>query len=115
MAMLLIEELHGISLIEDVVEDPPHVTLTKHMEDMEYCHDYCNDDDQICILDLLKEQTIIDPCKETYDKVSVVYDDTPLYGDEGLERFTPCNIFETKTIKEDCYEHPRRLRSLLWV
>ena len=26
-------------------------------------------------------------------------------GDEGLQSFTPCNIFETKTIKEDCYEH----------
>ena len=23
----------------------------------------------------------------------------------GLESFTPCNIFETKPIEEDCYEH----------
>ena len=35
----------------------------------------------------------------------MVCDGTPLYGDEGLESFTPCNIFETKPIKEDCYEH----------
>ena len=35
----------------------------------------------------------------------MVYDDTLQYGDEGLKSFTPCNIFETKTIKEDCYEH----------
>ena len=75
------------------------------MEDMECYHDYCNDDDHICIPDLPQEETITQPCKETYDKVSVVYDDTSLYGDEGLESFTPCNIFETKPIKEDCYEH----------
>ena len=71
---------------------------------MKCSHDYCSDDDHICIPDLPQVETITEPCKETYDKVNVVYDDTPLYGDEGLESFTR-NIFETKPIKEDCYEH----------
>ena len=52
MAMLPIEELHGISLTEDIVEHPLHVTLTKNMEDMECSHDYCSDDDHICTLEL---------------------------------------------------------------
>ena len=43
MAMLPIEELHGISVIEDIVEDPSHVTLTKNMEDLECSHDYFSD------------------------------------------------------------------------
>ena len=75
------------------------------MEDMECSHDYCSVDDHICILDPPQKETITEPYKETYDQVNVVYDDTPSYGDERLESFTPCNIFETKPIKEDCYEH----------
>ena len=37
----------------------------------------------------------------------MVYDETPLYSplrDEVLESFTSCNIFETKTSKDDYYE-----------
>ena len=34
----------------------------------------------------------------------MVYDDIYLYGDKGLESFTPCDIVETKPMEED-YEH----------
>ena len=37
-----------------------------------------------------------------------MYDDTPLCSslrDEVLEGLTSCNIFETKTLKDDYYEH----------
>ena len=37
-----------------------------------------------------------------------MYDDTPLCSslrDEVLESLTSCNIFETKTLKDEYYEH----------
>ena len=103
MAMLPIEEPRGISLIEGIVEDPPHVIVTKNMEDLENSHDYYSEDDHICTLDLPQEETTIEPYEETYDKVCMVYDDISPYGDKGLESFTR-DIVETKPMEED-YDH----------
>ena len=63
-----------------------------------------SDDDHICNPYLPQEKTITEVYRETYDKIYMVYDDTPPYGDKGLERFSPCNIFEMKLFEEDCYE-----------
>ena len=46
--------------------------------------------------------------KETYDKISMVCDDTrpcSPHVDEGFESLLPCNIFEAKSSEEDCYEY----------
>ena len=51
------------------------------------------------------DETITDI--DTYEEIYDVYDDTPLCSslrDEILESLTSCNIFETKTLKDDYYE-----------
>ena len=51
---------------------------------------------------------ITEVCKETYDKISMVCDDTrpcSPHVDEGLKILFPCNIFEAKSSEEDCYEY----------
>ena len=42
-----------------------------------------------------------------------VYDTSPCspHVNEGLESLLPCNIFETKSFVEDCYEHEEDMDS----
>ena len=57
---------------------------------------------------LPQEETITETYKETYDKISMVCDDTrpcSPHVDEGLEILFPCNVFETKSSEEYCYEY----------
>ena len=88
--------MHEESFIEDIIEDPPHVTLTNNTEDWESFHDYFSDDDHICTLDLPQRETITESCDETYDEISNVYDSTLAcspYNDESLESLLPCDLF----------------------
>ena len=67
---------------------------------MECSHDYFIDNDHNFSLDLPQEETITEAYKETYDKISMVCDDTrpcSPHVDEGLESLLPCNIFEAKS------------------
>ena len=88
-------------MIEHIVEDSPHVTITKKIEDLRYSQDCCNAN----FPESPHEETIteIDSHEEIYD----VHDDTPICSslrDELLEGLTSRNIFETKTLKDDYYE-----------
>ena len=89
-------------MIEHIIEDSPHVTITKNIEDLRYSQDCCNAN---IFPKIPHEETIteIDIFEEIYD----VYSDTPLCSslrDEVLESLTSHNIFETKTLKDDYYE-----------
>ena len=55
--------VHEEPLIENIVEDPSHVTSKENIYDWELFHDYFNDDDHICTPNLPQEETII----EAYD------------------------------------------------
>ena len=89
-------------MIEHIVEDSPHVTITENIEDFRFSQDCCNAN--ICP-EIPHEETITEI--DTYEKIYNVCDDTPLCSslrDEALESLTSCNIFETKTLKDDYYE-----------
>ena len=53
-----IEFVHGEPLIENIVEDPTHITSTKNIEDWGHSHDYFSDEDHICSLDQSQYETI---------------------------------------------------------
>ena len=61
--------MHEDSFIEDIIEDPPHVTLTNNTKDWESFHDYFSDDDHICTPDLPQRETITEAYNETYDEI----------------------------------------------
>ena len=99
-----IEYVYKVSLIEDNIEDPFHDIIIETIENLECSHDYFTDNDHIFSPYLPQEQTIIEAYKETYDKISMVCDDTrpcSPHVDEGLESLLPCNILS----EEDCYEY----------
>ena len=118
-----IEELHKEFMIEHIVENPPHVTIDENIEDLRYSQVFCNANifpeiplkestEQHIPSDPIEyvqkvpliEDNIEDPLhdiitktyKETYDKISMVCDDTrpcSPHVDEGLESLLPCNFF----------------------
>ena len=97
-----IEELHGEPMIEHIVEDSPHVTITENIEDLRYSQVCCNAN---IFPEIPHEETITQI--DTYEEIYDVYDDTPLCSslrDEVLESLNSHNIFETKTLKDDYYE-----------
>ena len=47
-------------------------------EDLKYPHDCFSKDDHMCIPYLPQEETITKTYKENFDKVCMVYDETPL-------------------------------------
>ena len=53
-----VEVVHEESFIEDIIKDPPHVTLIDNTKDWDSFHDYFSDDDHICTLDLPQRETI---------------------------------------------------------
>ena len=80
---------------------------------MECSHDYFIDNDHSFSPDLPQEETITEAYKESYDKILVCEGTSPCspHVDEGLENLLPCNIFETKSFEEDCYEHEEDMDS----
>ena len=110
-------------MIENIVEDSPHVTRAENIEYLRYSQVCCNADifpeipleeptEQHIPIDPIEyvqkisliEDDIEDPLhgiitkayKETYDKISMVCGDTrpcSLHVDEGLEGLLPCNFF----------------------
>ena len=99
-----IESVHEEPLVEKIVEDPPHVTSTEISNDWELFHDYFSDDDHICTIDLLKDETIVESYSETYDENSNVHYGSPTcspYNDDSLESLLPCDLF----FEEDEYEN----------
>ena len=89
-------------MIEHIVEDSPHITLTENIEDLRYSQVCCNAN---IFPEIPREETITEI--DTYEEIYAVYDDTPLCSslrDEVLESLTSRNIFETKTLKDDYYK-----------
>ena len=88
-------------MIEHIVEDSLHVTITKNIEDLRFSQDCWN-----ACPEIPHEETITEI--DTYEEVYNMYDDTPLCSslrDEVLESLNSHNIFETKNLKDDYYEH----------
>ena len=95
-----VEELHKEPMIEHIVEDSPHVTITENIEDLRFSQDCCN-----ACPEIPHEETITEI--NTYEEVYDVYDDTPPCSslrDEVLESLNSHNVFETKNLKDDYYE-----------
>ena len=88
-----IEFVHEEPFIEDIVEDPPHVTSTENIEDWGPFHDYFSDHDHICTLDQSQDQTIT-KAYETYDEICNEHNDN------SLQSLLPCGLFT----KEDDYD-----------
>ena len=89
-------------MIEHIVEDSPNVTITENIKNLIFSQDCCNAN--ICA-ENPHEETITEI--DTYEEIYNVCDDTPLCSslrDEILESLTSCNIFETKTLKDEYYE-----------
>ena len=63
-------------MIEDNIEDPLHDIIIETIENLECSHDYFIDNDHSFSPDLPQEETITEAYKETYDKISMVCDDT---------------------------------------
>ena len=68
-----IEELHEEPMVEHIVEDSPHVTITENIEDLIFSQDCCNAN--ICP-ENPHEETITEI--DTYEEIYNVCDDTPL-------------------------------------
>ena len=95
-------------MIEDNIEDPLHDIIIETIENLECSHDYFIVNDRIFSPYLTQEETITKAYKETYDKISMVCDDTrpcSPHVDEGLESLFLCNIFEDKSSEEYCCEY----------
>ena len=85
--------MHEEPFIEDIVEDPPHITSTKNIEDCGPSHDYLSDEDHICTPDQSQDETIT-KAYETYDES---YNE---HIDNSLRGLLPCDLFS----KEDDYD-----------
>ena len=99
--------MHEEPLIENIIEDPLHVTQTDNSDDWECFHDYFNDDDHICTPNLPQDETITKAYNETYDESCNVHDGTPTcspYNDDSMDGFMPCDLFS----EEDEYEEEEK-------
>ena len=124
-----IEELQEKPMIENIVEDSPHVTIAENIEDLRYSQVCCNADifPEIPLEEPTKQHILSDPIgyvqkvsliedsiedpfhdiiteayKKTYDKISMVCDDTrpcSPYTDDSLEGLLPYDLFS----KDDQY------------
>ena len=105
--------------MDQIVEDSPHVTIAENIEDLLYSQVCCNANtfpeipleksieqhipsdpveyvQKVSLIEDPFHDIITEAYKETYDKISMVCDDTrpcSPHVDEGLESLLPCNIF----------------------
>ena len=82
--------------IEDIIEDPPHVTSMEPIEYWGPSHDYFNDEYHICTPGQSQDETITESYNETYDGSCNVHDGTPTfspYNDDSMEGLLPCDLF----------------------